>query len=286
MKAVPAHGQFDGVPMRWLESAGNEAAEDGTATVVLIHGIPTSPELWRNVLPLLSGLRSLAWEMVGYGDSIPAGVGRDISVARQADYLLSWLRALGIERAILVGHDLGGGVAQIAAVRDRERCAGLVLTHSIGYASWPVLPMKALRSRGGALFRRLPEPLWRRVYHAAIGAMHDDRRIGRESARIHWAHYAKHGGGGALVRQARSLDASDTLAVVEEVRHLEVPARVVWGDADPFQTVGHGARLASDLGTSLRAIPGGRHYSPEDHPAPIADAIRELAGLEPVGGSA
>jgi pimeloyl-ACP methyl ester carboxylesterase len=45
----------------------------------LIHGIPTGPDLWRHVTPLLDDVRILALEMVGYGRSIPAGEGRDIS---------------------------------------------------------------------------------------------------------------------------------------------------------------------------------------------------------------
>ena len=55
-----------GIPMRWLER--------GTGLpVVLVHGIPTSPRLWRHVIPKLEGVRVLAWEMVGYGDSFAAG---------------------------------------------------------------------------------------------------------------------------------------------------------------------------------------------------------------------
>jgi pimeloyl-ACP methyl ester carboxylesterase len=108
-----------GVPMRWTE-------EGEGFPVVLLHGIPTSPALWRHVMPQVRGGRCLAFELVGYGDSIPAGRDRDISVARQADYLLAWLDHLGVEPAVLVGHDLGGGVAQIAAVREPRRCARLV----------------------------------------------------------------------------------------------------------------------------------------------------------------
>jgi pimeloyl-ACP methyl ester carboxylesterase len=48
--------------------------------VVLVHGIPTGPALWRHVLPQVRGGSLLAFEMVGYGDSIPAGRDRDISV--------------------------------------------------------------------------------------------------------------------------------------------------------------------------------------------------------------
>ncbi|MGH2380987.1 MAG: alpha/beta fold hydrolase [Candidatus Limnocylindria bacterium] len=60
----------------------------------------------------------------------PEGRGRDISVGRQADHLLAWLEELGVDRVTLVGHDLGGGVAQIAATRAPDWFAGMVLTRS------------------------------------------------------------------------------------------------------------------------------------------------------------
>ena len=82
-----------------------------------IRGIPTNPALWRHVLPRVRGGRCLAFEMVGYGESIPAGRDRDISVAGQADYLLAWLDHVDTERSVLVGHDLGGGW------RRSPRCA-------------------------------------------------------------------------------------------------------------------------------------------------------------------
>ena len=48
----------DDTRMRWLE--------EGRGTpVVLVHGIPTSPVLWRHVAPRLAGMRVLAWEMTG-----------------------------------------------------------------------------------------------------------------------------------------------------------------------------------------------------------------------------
>jgi len=63
--------------------------------------------------------------MVSYGSSIPQGNARDVSVARQADYLLDWLKALDIDRAVLVGHGLGDGVVPIAA---RQRPTALCRT--------------------------------------------------------------------------------------------------------------------------------------------------------------
>jgi pimeloyl-ACP methyl ester carboxylesterase len=88
--------EVEGIGMRW-EEAGEGAA------VVFVHGIPTSPALWRRVVPMVAGARCLAWEMVGYGRSIGEGNGRDISVARQAGYLHAWLDAIGVGEVVLVG---------------------------------------------------------------------------------------------------------------------------------------------------------------------------------------
>lgn len=260
-----------GVPMRWEERGEGRP-------VVLIHGLPTNPTLWRHVLPLLRAARCLAFELIGYGASIDAGRGRDISVARQADYLLAWLDELGIDHAVFVGHDLGGGVAQIAAVRQPDRCAGLVLNNCIAYDSWPPPSLKALRAAAPAL-RRLPPPAVKPVIAQHVFRGHDDVAVARESLPIHWRHYEVADAAGALVRQVRSLNVRDTVLVQDHLKKLDAPACVVWGAADPFQKVESGERLSEDLGTDLRRIDDGKHFTPEDHPEEVAGAINEVLAL-------
>ncbi len=262
------HLEVDGVPIRWLESG------DGPP-VVLIHGIPTSPALWRHVVPLVAGARCLAFEMVGYGDSIPPGEGRDISVARQADYLLAWLDRLEIDRAVFVGHDLGGGVAQIAAVGAPERCAGLMLTNSICYDSWPIPSVKAMRAIAPAL-RHLPSTTLYPIMVVQLARAHDDLKVARESLAVHWSSYSRHDGAAALARQVRSLDVRDTLAISDRLRDLDIPTRLLWGAADRFQPIEYGERLAADLHGDLRPIYGGKRFVPEDHPGEVAAAITRV----------
>lgn len=262
------HREIAGVRMRWLEHGHGQP-------VVLVHGIPTSPELWRKVMPRLRGARALAWEMVGYGASIPEGAGRDISLSRQADYLAAWMRSLELGPAVLAGHDLGGGVAQIVAARHPELCAGLLLTNAVCYDSWPIPEVDALRALGGAV-AKLPPAGVALVHEVLYRRGHDDRRARRASARRHRRHYRRADAGRAFLRQLRSLDARDTLEVQERLPHLGVPARVVWGTADPFQKLRYGERLARDLGAPLRRIEGGRHFTPEDHPAEIAEELNDL----------
>ncbi|WP_104522960.1 alpha/beta fold hydrolase [Blastococcus atacamensis] len=267
---------LDGEPIRWLEHGEG-------SPVVLVHGIPTSPRLWRHVMPLVSG-RSLALEMVGYGSSIPDGEGRDLGLAAQADRLLRWLDLIGVEFPVLVGHDLGGGVAQIAAARAPGRFSGIVLTNAVCYDSWPIPSVKAMRSAAPAL-RYLPELVLYPSFVQLLHRGHDDRARALESIGVHWQHYVAHGAARSLMRQVSALDVADTLAVADELPALGLPARVVWGDADRFQKVEYGRRLAADLGTTLQPIPGGKHFTPEDHPEVIAGVIDELISARPEPGS-
>ena len=270
----PHFVEASGIPMRW------EEAGDGTP-VVFIHGIPTSPRLWRHVVPQVRGARSMAWEMVGYGASIPQGRDRDISVVMQAHYLALWMREVGLgDGAVVVGHDLGGGVAQILAVHHPELVRGLVLTNCISYDSWPIAPVRAIRT-AGPLFGRMPPSVFRRFYAAFLRGGHDDRGRWRESVGEHLPLYERAGGAQALVRQAGSLNVQDTLGVAAQVPYLDVPARLVWGAADGFQPIGYGYRLAYELGGSMQRIEGARHFVPEDHPDEIAAAVNGL--LEELG---
>lgn len=266
-----------GVPVRWLE------AGEGPA-VVLVHGIPTSPRLWRHVVARVRGARCLALELVGFGESAAAGAARDISVRAQAGYLGGWLDALGIERAVLVGHDLGGGVVQIAAVERPERCAGLVLANSIAYDNWPVAPVKAARAVG-ALVERLPPPAVWAALAAFILWGHDDPRRAREAVSEHRRGYLRPDGARAFARQVRSLHAADTLAAAPRLPSLRLPAELVWGAADRALRLDDGRRLARDLDARLNVVERGRHFVPEDHPDEVAAAVLRVLAASSGGGA-
>jgi pimeloyl-ACP methyl ester carboxylesterase len=259
----------DGTPVRWLEQGSGPP-------VVLVHGIPTSPALWRHVVPLLPDLRVLAFEMTGYGESIPAGRDRDVSLSAQADRLNAWIEQLDIGPVVLVGHDLGGGVVHIAAVRRPDLCSGLMITNGVGYDSWPIPAVKAIRATA-AVVSRLPAAVLKPTLGVLLARGHDDAARAKESLGVHYRAYADHGGGAAMARQAAALDARDTIAVQDQLPGLDVPARIVWGTADQFQKLEYGERFARDLGTTLRRIEGGKHFTPEDHPDVVAEEISSLA---------
>jgi pimeloyl-ACP methyl ester carboxylesterase len=79
-----------------------------------------------------------------------------------------------------------------------------------------------------------------------------------------------------MVHQVRSLDSANTMAVADSIPSLDIPARIVWGAADRFQPIGYGYRLPYELGATLERVEGDKHFTPEDHPEPIARAVNSL----------
>ncbi len=260
-----------GTPMRWLEGHSQSGL-----SVVFVHGIPTSPLLWRHVIGLLPNHRTLAWEMVGYGGSWAAGEGRDISLSAQADYLIAWIEALDVGNVLIVGHDLGGGVAQIAAVRRPGLFNGMVLTNAVCYDSWPIPSVRMMRRISG-MVERTPSKLFRGIFSSFLRRGHDDQQVASDAITTHWRFYDHDQGPAAFARQIDSLRTKDTLSISSRLSDLSLPTTVVWGAADRFQKIHFGRRLARDLDARLDALERAKHFVPEDHPDRVAHAVRFVA---------
>lgn len=267
----------DGVAHRWLARDDDRLdGAPGPAPVVLVHGLPTGPWLWRHVARWLGDRPVLAWEMTGYGGSIAAGRGRDLSLSAQAARLGQWLDHLDPGRVTLVGHDLGGGVAQILAVRRPQRVGALVLADAVAFDAWPVAPVRAARGLG-PVTQRLPDRAFAAAFTAALRTGYANPAVARTSIALHLAPYLEGGGAQALHAQMQALDSADTEAVAGDLARVACPAAVVWGARDPFLRLPLGRRLAAALGAPLLRIPSGRHFVPEDHPQAVAAAVDRVA---------
>jgi pimeloyl-ACP methyl ester carboxylesterase len=119
------------------------------------------------------------------------------------------------------------------------------------------------------------------IYTSFMFQGHTTREQAREAVAEHFPYYERSEGAAAFVRQVRSLDVRDTLAVADRIPGIGVPARIVWGAADQFQKIGYGYRLAYELGAPLDRVEDGKHFIPEDHPGRISAAVNAL--LEQLG---
>src|SRR5215471_925524 len=106
--------------------------------ILLIHGIGDSSDTWGDVIPSLAkDYRVMAPDLLGHGRSDKPRA--DYSVAAYANGMRDLLSVLEVERATVVGHSLGGGVAMQFAYQYPERCERLVLV-STGGVSHEVHP--------------------------------------------------------------------------------------------------------------------------------------------------
>ena len=113
--------------------------------IVLIHGMLNSSSHWQSVALNLAGEYTvIAPDLIGHGDSAaPRG---DYSLGAHASSIRDLLAALGVERATIVGHSLGGGVAMQFYYQFPQRVERLVLVSSggLGHEVSPMLRSAAL----------------------------------------------------------------------------------------------------------------------------------------------
>lgn len=109
-----------------MSAAGVVRSGHGGAPVILLHGIGAGAEMFA---PQLAGLASshdvIGWNLPGYGGTELAG---PMSFESLSDGLLALFDELGLDRAVIVGHSIGGMVAQEFAARHPQRVRALVLS--------------------------------------------------------------------------------------------------------------------------------------------------------------
>ena len=138
---------------RQIRYAG--AGQDGDV-VLLVHGYGGDRNSWLFLHePLAARHRVYALDLPGHGTS-SKDVG-DGSVSLLVDAVLGVLDAVGVERAHLVGHSLGGAVAVAAAARHPERVHSLILIAPAGFG--PEINAGYLRGFADAQTRRELKPV-------------------------------------------------------------------------------------------------------------------------------
>ncbi len=126
--------------------------EDHAETLILINGVGQWHEAWwRNVGPLAEHFRVVTFDNRGVGDSDKPDIPYTLDM--MADDTLGLMDGLGIERAHVLGHSLGGGIALFMARKQPERIRSLVLASTLYWGPQVVMPspraMQLLQDRSG-----------------------------------------------------------------------------------------------------------------------------------------
>jgi cis-3-alkyl-4-acyloxetan-2-one decarboxylase len=127
---------------QWLQTDGvrlHVVDEGAGEPVVMLHGNPTSSQLWRNFVPPLveAGYRAVAPDQVGFGRSDKPSDWRAYSYERHVRQFAAVMDELRLDDVTLVVHDWGGPIALAWAVEHPERVRRLVILNTVG---WPPPP--------------------------------------------------------------------------------------------------------------------------------------------------
>lgn len=258
-------------------------AGDSGPVVLLVHGITGSSQHWAPVVDLLaSDFTVIAPDLLGHGESAkPRG---DYSLGAYASGLRDLLALLGHEKATVVGHSLGGGVAMQFAYQFPERCERLVLVDSggLGREVHPLLRAAALP--GADIVLPLIAANWSLSAGQAVGSA-----LGRLGLRAgsDLAEMAR-GYGSLADREARAAFLHTLRAVIEPggqrvsaIDRLylaeEMPSLIVWGKRDPLIPVSH-AQNAHDAmpGSLLEIFEDSGHFPQLDDPIRFAALLAEF----------
>ena len=251
--------------------------------IVLIHGMLNSSSHWQSVAQDLAQDHTVvAPDLIGHGDSAaPRG---DYSLGAHAASIRDLLAAIGVERATIVGHSLGGGVAMQFFYQFPQRVERLVLISSggLGHDVSPLLRTAALP--GMSLLLSLT------IHPRMLGAIWDTG--GRLRARgigagVHLQ---------AIARALRPLENADarqaflhTLRSVIDVHGQRVaatdrldllesmPTLIVWGERDHTIPIEHGRRAHEAIPHSAFAtLPRAAHFPHLEDPDGLARVLRRF----------
>ncbi|HEX3510148.1 MAG TPA: alpha/beta fold hydrolase [Solirubrobacteraceae bacterium] len=257
--------------------------------VVLIHGMLNSSSHWEAVASALATDHTvIAPDLIGHGDSAaPRG---DYSLGAHAASIRDLLAAIGVDRATVVGHSLGGGVAMQFFYQFPQRVERLALISSggLGRDVSPLLRTAALPGTSALLsltiHPRLLGAMWsggRRMRARGLGAGVYLQAIARALRPLQTAEARQ-----AFLHTLRSVidihgqrvSATDRLYLLEAI-----PTMIVWGGRDNTIPISHGRSAAEAIpGSRFAEIPRAAHFPHLEEPAALAALLAEfIAGTKP-----
>lgn len=281
---APADGRF--ITANGIRTFIQEFGPAEGEPVVLVHGFGASTFTWRDNAPALAeaGYRVLALDLVGYGLS-DKSFALDFSHPAQADFVAAVMETVGIKRATLVGHSMGGSVIGHLAQRHPERVAALVFvdgavreaTANSGGGSILGIPVQL-----GSLAEFPPFQRWGRI--ALLYGLTRERMAATQLT----AYYRKEivtpavEEGYLQVQKIKDWDLallgvlrdSGRNALSQPLSTLTAPTLIIWGEQDSWVPLARGQALHAALPQSeFVIIPNTGHLPMEEDVAAFNAAL-------------
>ncbi|GAY13663.1 alpha/beta fold hydrolase [Mycobacterium sp. shizuoka-1] len=245
--------------------------------LVFLHGYGMTAAAYRRLLRRLGGLgfTVIAFDAAGHGSTptLPA----DATLEARVDLTLRALDALGVDRAVFLGHSMGGRMIVDLAARAPERVVAAVLLNAAAGA-----PFDESIAPG----RRSPRAIVGRLFAAVVDAQGDPRHLPAAEL-LGYVRLMS----GVLARNVRApwgltgalraiLGSGDFGAKLAAMRDHAVPTIVVHGDKDGVVPFDNAYDMAERADATLYRVPGAHHSWMLARPRQAADMMRQLLDAE------
>jgi pimeloyl-ACP methyl ester carboxylesterase len=250
-----------------------EYGEEHSECVICIHGIPTWGYIFNDLAEKLSkNYRVLVPDLPGYGFSNKAD-NFDRAIDKQQAFLLQWMNELKIEKATLLAHDIGGGVALRMAVSHEERIEKLCLMNCVCYDSWPI---EMIIQLGHPFMKKFSPKVLTGFLKQGLkqGFEHSPSKEVMEGIVAPWT---TEEGMISLIRNASSLNTNHTTEITSLLPDIKLPTLLLWGSKDRFQKLDYARRLEKDIPNAhLIEVDKARHWVMLDQPDIVYQAIKKF----------
>lgn len=283
--------KYAGPAWRYMDLPGelrvhyrDEGPRDAPA-VVLIHGFSASLHAWEPWVQRLSpDYRVVTLDLPGHGLT-RAPKGYQPATERSVAVVDLLTRQLGVERFVLGGNSMGGGVAWNYALAHPDRLRGLVLVDAAG---WPDPDRE--RQDAPMVFKLLANPVGRFVLRNAdpglmaeksLKQAYDDDRLVTDALVTRYVELARAPGHRAILTGGRG--APGKPVTPQTFRAIRTPTLVMTGEKDALIPAAHARGFAGAIpGARLVTYPEGGHVPMEQLPdRSAADLKAFLQGLPP-----
>lgn len=281
-----------------VQLGGSDEAEP----IILLHGFPESHRTWRAVAPALAErIFVVAPDQRGFGASDkPEGV-EHYRTDRILEDLMALADALGLKQFTLAGHDWGGAVAWLAALRRPDRVKRLVIVNS----PHPLIFQKSLiedaEQRAASQYIRAFRSLgmeqgieamgFETFYEKTFGGHADLSLIPPEERQIYLDQWSAPGALTAMLNWYRASeivvpaigeDAALPAWTTQPFPSIAMPTLVIWGLKDKALLPVQLADLHRHVDhLALAATPDAGHFIPWEHPDFVISAIRDFIAETP-----
>ena len=219
---------------------------DDRIPVVFIHGFAATFYCWRfNAEPLAVDRPVFAPDLPGFGLSDKPR-DYDYSLDSYADFIAAYMDEMGVERAVLVGNSMGGGIAMRTEVRHPDRVAGLVLIDALGYFKNEFYFYKALSIYPLAeiIMSLNNRPVMTMILKTRVYV--DDAYVTDEVVDSFMVVNETENGRRAPVWVLRAMDPHPTIPA-DEIKRVSAPTLVIWGEEDRILPVRHAELFSRDI---------------------------------------